>query len=100
MQMYMCARPSCCWAVLARPDARRIVARPRFCIGYDNWDHRPNVNTGVLFMDNRRLVELSFATRYARTHMEFLKSDFWASMRTKGWVFGDQMVMNFMAKQP
>ena len=38
----------------------------------ESYDHRPNVNTGVLFMDNRRLVELSFATRFARTHMEFL----------------------------
>ena len=69
-------------------------------LSYVEWDHRPNVNTGVLFMDNRRLVELSFATRYARTHMEFLKSDFWASVRAKGWVFGDQMVINFMARQP
>jgi hypothetical protein len=69
-------------------------------LSYVEWDHRPNVNTGVLFMDNRRLVELSFATRYARTHMEFLKSNFWASVRAKGWVFGDQMVINFMARQP
>ena len=62
--------------------------------------HRPDVNTGVLFMDNRRLVELSFATRYEHAYMEFLKSDFWASESARGWIFGDQMAINFMARQP
>jgi hypothetical protein len=50
---------------------------------------RPNINTGVLFMDNQRLVELSFATRYERAYTESLQSDFWAAAKVEGWAMGD-----------
>jgi hypothetical protein len=53
----------------------------------ESYDHRPNVNTGVLFMDIRGLLGLSFVPRYDRVYMEFLKVS--ASEREQGWGFID-----------
>ena len=39
----------------------------------ESYDHRPNVNTGVLFMDNQRIGTFFRPSLRPSVHMEFLK---------------------------